>query len=483
LRVAPNANVAISRVDIGKVVTTLKGIQTITTIDQFNAQKANLVQAVTDLQTHVTDQESQISDLSLQLSNNQTAMTGLQTQRDALQQQAVNQQATIDRLNKQLAAATSAPPPANPIALADSFKKVVDQIQAQARLQSASGPATTIKSMDIEVKGLVNVQADGSTVMVLPTLSSQIDANQLSTLRVSFAAVPGTGSAPAPVVTGVTPNTGPAAGGTQVAISGSGLTGTGAVTFGGAPAASFQAVSDTQVNAVSPGGAGAVDVVVITAAGGASATGTVDQFTYIPAPAVTNINPSGGPAAGGTLVTITGTGFKGTTAVTFGAAAGLRMTVVSDTQITVLSPAGSSGSVDIVVSAPGGTSSASPADAFTYNPPAPSVTAIDPKQGPLAGGTAVTVVGANFIGVTAVTFGKTASPKIEVASDNQLKALSPKGAGVGAVDIIITTPSGNSAISPADQFTYLAVPLGEPPKANAATQSKAKGKPARGRKN
>ena len=166
--------------------------------------------------------------------------------------------------------------------------------------------------------------------------------------------------------------------------------------------------------------------------------------------------------------------------MTFGTAAGARMTVVRDTQITLLSPAGSPGPVDLVVTAPGGSSSTSPADVFTYNPPAPSVTAVDPKQGPLAGGTAVTVVGANFIGVTAVTFGKTASAKVGVASDNQLTAVSPKAAAAGVVDIIVTTPSGNSATSQADQFNYLAA-LSEMPKANPATKSQARRKSARDR--
>jgi hypothetical protein len=43
--------------------------------------------------------------------------------------------------------------------------------------------------MDIEVKGLVQVQ-DKETVLVLPGLNSSIDANALSTLRVSFGAIP-----------------------------------------------------------------------------------------------------------------------------------------------------------------------------------------------------------------------------------------------------------------------------------------------------
>jgi len=459
----PDVPTSLSRVDIGKVVSTLSGIQNISTIEQLNAQKGNLIQALTDLKTHVTDQDNEINDLSQQVSASQSTLVGLKAKSDSLEQQVFSQQATIDRLNAKLAAAAAAPAPADATALANSFRKVVDQIQSAARLQSASGPATTIKSMDIEVKGLVSVQSDGSTGLVLPSLTSVIDGSQLSTLRVSYAAVPGTGSAPPPVVSSVTANKGPGAGGTSVVIAGSGFTGAGAVLFGSSPAASFSVVSDTQITAVSPSGSGVVDVVVITTAGGGSTTTPADHFTYIPAPTVTGINPSNGPAAGGTQVTVTGVGFTGATAATFGPTVGQRLNAVSDTQIVVLSPAGSPGAVDIVITTPGGTSNTSPADQFTYNPPPPTVTGVTPKGGLLGGGTSVTVTGTNFSGATAVTFGKNASPKFEVGSDTQLVAVSPKGSALGVVDIIVTTPSGNSAASQADQFSYLATPPPVPP--------------------
>lgn len=85
------------------------------------------------------------------------------------------------------------------------------------------------------------------------------------------------------------------------------------------------------------------------------------------APVVTAINPTRGGAGGGTTVTVTGSGFTGATAVRFGASSASAMTVVSDTQITATSPAGSSGTVDVTVVTPAGTSATSPADQFTYS--------------------------------------------------------------------------------------------------------------------
>lgn len=372
----PLNRIPVSRVNIGDVVTKLNTIQTIKTIDDFNAQKQNLVQAVENLKVHLTDQDTQISDLTRQVSDGQAQATALKSENDLLKQQVNARQATIDQLNARLAAVAAQPPPANPVALADSFRKVVDQIQAQARLQAAGGPATTIRSMDIEVKGLVNVQ-DGNTVLVLPTLNTQVDPNQLSTLRVSFAAIPATGRAAAPAVTGISPGSGPASGGTSITVTGSGFTGAGAVQFGGTPAATFSVVNDTQMVAVSPPGNGTVDVVVVTASGGASSTGAVDQFTYIPAPAVTGISPSRGPTAGGTTVTVSGTGFGNVTGVTFGTIAASFKVSVPPTQITAVSPAGT-GTVHIVVTTPGGNSGTSQADQFTYTSPVPGLAAPAP---------------------------------------------------------------------------------------------------------
>jgi uncharacterized membrane protein len=72
-----------------------------------------------------------------------------------------------------------------------------------------------------------------------------------------------------------------------------------------------------------------------------------------------------GSSAGGDTVTITGSGFTGATSVGFDVTSAAGMTVDSDTQITATSPAGT-GTVDITVTTPDGTSPASSADQFTY---------------------------------------------------------------------------------------------------------------------
>lgn len=81
----------------------------------------------------------------------------------------------------------------------------------------------------------------------------------------------------APVITSLTPDEGPAAGDTLVAIVGTGFRQVEAVTFDDIDAASFYVISPTLIHAYTPAhAAGAVDVVVTNAAGDSAA----DTFTY-----------------------------------------------------------------------------------------------------------------------------------------------------------------------------------------------------------
>src|SRR6516225_9841249 len=252
-----------------------------------------------------------------------------------------------------------------------------------------------------------------------------------------------------PTVTNVNPNTGPTSGGTSVTITGTNFSDATAVRFGSNAAGSFTVDSATQITATSPAGVGTVDVTVTTE-GGTSAISSGDRFTYVSAPTVTNDNPNTGPTSGGTSVTITGTNFSDVTAVRFGSNAAGSFTVDSATQITATSPAGV-GTVDVTVTTAGGTSVISSGDRFTYGS-APTVTNVNPNTGPTSGGTSVTITGTNCSGATAVRFGSNAAGSFTVDSATQITATSP--AGMGTVDVTVTTAGGTSAISSGDRFTY-----------------------------
>jgi alpha-tubulin suppressor-like RCC1 family protein len=250
----------------------------------------------------------------------------------------------------------------------------------------------------------------------------------------------------APAVTGVEPRYGPASGATSVTISGSNFNEVTAVKFGATSATSFKVESETKITAVSPAGVGTVDVTV-TSAGGTSATGAADEFSY--APSVTGLEPSYGPKAGGTSVTISGTNFSEVTAVHFGSTNAKKYTVNSTSSITVSSPAGAGGPVDVTVTTAGGTSATSAADQFSYGP---TIAKIEPAVGSAEGGTLVKITGANLTGTTAVKFGSTNATTFAVNSPTSLNAVAPGGGGT--VDITVTTPEGTSPTSSADQLRY-----------------------------
>ncbi|HPI04043.1 MAG TPA: IPT/TIG domain-containing protein, partial [Candidatus Goldiibacteriota bacterium] len=66
-------------------------------------------------------------------------------------------------------------------------------------------------------------------------------------------------------------------------------------------------------------------------------------------PAITDISPATGSTAGGTAVTITGTEFATGATVTFGGVSATDIVVVSATEITCVTPAGTAGAVDVVI--------------------------------------------------------------------------------------------------------------------------------------
>ena len=90
-------------------------------------------------------------------------------------------------------------------------------------------------------------------------------------------------------------------------------------------------------------------------------------------PTVLSLAPKVGTTAGGTVVTVTGTGFTGAIKVTFGTKAGTRLKVTSATKLTVAAPAGT-GTAAVSVTTPAGTSAASAGDVFTYSTTAVAVT-------------------------------------------------------------------------------------------------------------
>ncbi len=85
-----------------------------------------------------------------------------------------------------------------------------------------------------------------------------------------------------------------------------------------------------------------------------------------PQPTITGLGPASGSFKGGAAVAINGTEFTGVKAVLFGPNAAVSFAVGSESQITAVAPPGTPGSVDVTVTALGGTSPVSAVDRFTY---------------------------------------------------------------------------------------------------------------------
>jgi len=267
----------------------------------------------------------------------------------------------------------------------------------------------------------------------------------------------------APIVSSVSTNSGPYEGGTSVTIKGTNLDGVTAVYFGAVAATNFGfytngGITNGFIVANSPAGVlGATVDVTVTTPGGTSATSPNDKFTYaLVAPVIDLLAPATGPVTGGTSVLIVGANFFGTTEVEFDTLQGDRQassfTVNSFTEITAVSPAHVAGGVAVRVFTPGAESITSYPDQFTYTTPV-AVTGISPSSGLLAGGTAVTIMGTDLSGATAVDFGNTAAAGFAVNPDGTITATSP-AESAGTVDVTVITSGGPTPTSSADKFTY-----------------------------
>ena len=159
---------------------------------------------------------------------------------------------------------------------------------------------------------------------------------------------------PPPTIASHTPTFGGT--GTVVTITGAHFTWTTAVSIGGTPAASFSIVNDSTIQATVGGGATG-HITVTTPYGSATTAGT---FTYFQPPTITSFTPLYGVT--GTVLTITGTNFTGTTAVSFNGNGGTlnwtgsmnaaSFTVINDT--TISATVGNYSPGQIIVTTPGG---------------------------------------------------------------------------------------------------------------------------------
>ncbi|MFF7234638.1 IPT/TIG domain-containing protein [Streptomyces sioyaensis] len=310
---------------------------------------------------------------------------------------------------------------------------------------TAGGTTVTLTGTGLANAGVVRFGGTAATSfhVVSDTLITAVAPAGSGTVQVTVTTPGGTSNgvsytyAVTPTLTAVNPNQGPTSGGNTVTLTGINLTGTTAVAFGTTPAASFTVVSPTQITAVAPAAVAGVVGITVTALGGTSTL--PNAYFFVNAPVLTAVAPLSGPLSGGNSVTLFGSSLVEATAVRFGSTAATSFTVVSDTQITAVVPAGVAGSVQVTVCTVGGTSNPVTYTFLTH----PVITTLAPTQGPTSSGSTLTLTGANFSQVTAVFLG-TQPVSFTLVSDTHLVADVPAGAA-GPVDVTVVGPGGTSA--------------------------------------
>jgi len=268
-----------------------------------------------------------------------------------------------------------------------------------------------------------------------------------------------------PAILSLSPSAGTSAGGTTVQLHGHGFSidsaGPPAVSFGGTPALSVSVLGDDSVLCETPAGTplSSVDVTLTNANG---STTLLDGFTYEPlAPTLSSISPARGYLEGGTLVTLQGTGFAdfnaGINTVAFGGAPATAVTVLSDSEITCLSPASAAGLVDILLENANGTTVL--VDAFRYLDGL-STSAIAPESAAATGSVLVTISGEGFssstAGLTTVTFDGIPATSVSIVSDDSLTCLAPAGAAGAIVDVVVSNDNATALLPAA--FRYHSLP-------------------------
>jgi hypothetical protein len=283
-----------------------------------------------------------------------------------------------------------------------------------------------------------------------------------------------------PVVTGISPVSGPAAGGTPVIISGRNFRRNSEVDFGTvAVPATWVSEGELQVTEA-PAGLGVVDIRVTTIFG-TSPAATADQFAWLPEgtplrPTIAGVGPfaeptpyvqsgvlpNAGPIGGRNSVTITGAGFVTGCYVKFGDARGTHMVLVSRNEIIVeVPPATELGTVEVKVFDPTTDQHSRPSPQSMYSYGAPLVDELEPCCAPYNVDQdkmpLITVRGSGFTGDVSVTFDGNAGIVQHGGSDTEFKVQPPAKKGQTAqktVPVIVTVNSVASALSKASLFIY-----------------------------
>lgn len=251
---------------------------------------------------------------------------------------------------------------------------------------------------------------------------------------------------------GLSPPTGPVAGGTVVTFTGAGFEGTTEVRFGASAGTALGVASGSSLTVTSPAAAaaGAVDLTVVTPRETRTFKGAFTYYDPLGSFAVLGVFPH--VASPGEQVTVTGQGLDaaGLTVSLGGVPAAVGAKTFSTAVVTV--PARGAAPRKSDVAASDGASTQTLAQGFTWRL---GVATISPATGPQAGGTAASLTGSAFPADAKVWLGALEATAVVVGSETQATLTTPRGAGGAPSDVVVREAADpeNEAVLPA-AFEY-----------------------------
>lgn len=184
----------------------------------------------------------------------------------------------------------------------------------------------------------------------------------------------------------------------------------------------------------------------------ATANGVIrDDDTVL---SLTAVSPNVGPTTGNASVVLTGTGFATGASVTIGGNPATGCTLQSSTSIACTTPAGSLGTVSVVVTQ--STNSVTLTNAYTYKA-APTLIAISPNSGSISGGQEIWFFGENLDSSTTASFGGTPATGCHIYLDTTwgisfFICNTPASATTGAKDVVVNNGGGTATLT--GGYTY-----------------------------
>lgn len=277
---------------------------------------------------------------------------------------------------------------------------------------------------------------------------------------------------PVPTSVTITPNKGLLKGGTYFLIKGINIMNRSdwappVVKFGGIPATNMSWANEWDTSDIRqldwfsgnvPAGVdvGSVSITVTTEWG---ETTIPAKYTYSGVPVISSIAPASVSNAGGSLITLTGTGFGtiGTPSVTIDGIKSPCVTRISDTKVLAMIPVGAStGNVDVnVISGAGGGAAVVPGTVnLVASTTLPTATNVTPSSVSIGGGDEVTITGTNFgaAGTVGVTVGGNCA-RVLSSTATSITIETPSGDVAGAADVVIGATTGT--VTKAAAITYI----------------------------